>query len=66
MALKKTTRSLINIARRERPKAVKYYTKYEGQSRSQARKTVADNLRSNRKRFGNTAARKMVLKGHGK
>lgn len=65
MALKKTTKQLIRIAKKERPKAVKYYTKYEGKSRSEARKILAGNLRFNRKDVGSKEARRLVLKGHG-
>lgn len=75
MALKKSTKALIRIAKRERTKAVKGMQKYyatkrlDGStsrvSKSTARKMVANNLRTNRKAFGNQAARNAVFKSHG-
>lgn len=63
--LKTNTKRLLSIAKRERPKAVEYYTQVKGMKKPAARKTVADNLRSNRKLYGGTEARRLVLKGHG-
>lgn len=63
--LKQNTRRLLRIAKRERPKAVKYYTKHEGMKKSAARKTLADNIKANRKTFGGRQATKLVLRGHG-
>lgn len=68
-SLKRGTRSLIRIAKRERPKAVKAVAQgyWDGQksTRKVARKKVADNLRSNRRIFGPQEARTIVLRGYG-
>lgn len=75
MSLKKSTKALIRIAKRERTKSVKgmqeYYAtkRLDGSvsriSKSTARKMIANNLRTNRKAFGNQVARNAVFKSHG-
>lgn len=69
MALKKSTKALIRIAKRERPKATKAIMSgfWDGQksNRKVARTKAAGMLRNNRKLLGNKEARKLVLRGHG-
>lgn len=65
MALKKSTKALIRIAKRERPKALKFYTQQMGMTKKAARKTHADFLRGNRRSVGSREARNLIFKGHG-
>ena len=69
IVLKKSTKDLIRIAKKERPKATKAIMSgfWDGQksNRSVARTKSAGILRSNRKFFGNKEARRLVLRGHG-
>jgi len=65
MALKKSTKALIRIAKRERPKAVKAVMSNLRTNKTNARKDIAANIRRNRKNFGPGFARNMIFKGYG-